>query len=72
MKSIMESVVASITSRIGDVVKDVADLKASLQFSRQDISLSRREDKDNRRRCLQSPGDIQQTISEDRLPRKLK
>ncbi|PFX14261.1 hypothetical protein AWC38_SpisGene21594 [Stylophora pistillata] len=36
--SFMESVVASIISRIDDLVKDVADLKASLQFSQQDIS----------------------------------
>ena len=34
----MESVVASIISCIDDLVKDVADLKASLQFSQQDIS----------------------------------
>lgn len=34
----MESVVASIISRIDDLVKDVADLKTSLQFSQQDIS----------------------------------
>ena len=37
MKSFVESVIAGITSRIDDVVKDVADLKASLQFSQQDI-----------------------------------
>ena len=38
MKLFMESVVASITSRIDDLVKDVAELKASLQFSQRDIS----------------------------------
>ena len=34
----MESIVASITSRIDGLVKDLADLKVSLQFSQQDIS----------------------------------
>ena len=38
MKSFLESVVVSITSWMADLVEDVADLQASLQFSQQDIS----------------------------------
>ena len=37
-KTLMHSVFTNITSRIDGIVKDVADLKASLQFSQNDIS----------------------------------
>lgn len=37
-KTLMDSVFTNITSRIDGIVKDVADLKASLQFSQKDIS----------------------------------
>ena len=37
-KTLMDSVFTNIASRIDDIVKDVADLNASLQFSQNDIS----------------------------------
>ena len=37
-KTLMNSVFTNITSRIHGVINDVADLKASLQFSQNDIS----------------------------------
>ena len=38
IKSFMDSVVTSINVRIDSVVKDVAQLKASLEFSQKDLT----------------------------------
>ena len=40
-KTLMDSVFTYVTSRIDGIVKDIADLKASLQFSQNDISEQR-------------------------------
>ena len=37
-KTLMDAIFTNITSRIDGIVKDVADLKASVQFSQNDIS----------------------------------